>query len=344
MLPASYVDLIRYDSAAVQRDRRDVTVACAIQSRDIAIVADIWRYKFLTATQLLELHWPGCAPRVGRRRLTKLFNAGLIERFRPVTRTGGSFPWTYHLGQDGHRLLRAAGAIDRRARFELRTIYDYRYVLHEIHLNSWILAWRRLLGPALLAWHGETELEPPVDARRGQLRLDDDRTVRGLRQPTPRLVRPDAVLEVERRDGGTRNFLIEYDRTRRLDKNFGKFLRYDTFLCWGWRHTELAHHGEPPFVVFVCQDEQQLGTFLQTADRELSGHLWHPSDPVDEQVYDGRDHMLFATEVEMHSAIAQAWRVAKFPPHHRYRAVEATHRGVALPARRQGKSPFRSAA
>ena len=107
MLPASYTELIRYDGAAVQRDRRDRTVPCAIQPRDVEILADIWRYKFLTATQLLELHWPDCAPRVGRKRLAKLFHAGLIERFRPVTRTGGSFPWTYHLGHDGHRLLLA---------------------------------------------------------------------------------------------------------------------------------------------------------------------------------------------------------------------------------------------
>ena len=69
MLPASYTDLIRYDGAAVQRDRRDETVLCAIQPRDVEILADIWRYKFLTATQLLELHWPDCAPRVGRKRL-----------------------------------------------------------------------------------------------------------------------------------------------------------------------------------------------------------------------------------------------------------------------------------
>ena len=139
-----------------------------------------------------------------RKRLTKLFHAGLVERFRPVTRTGGSFPWTYHLGHDGHRLLRRTGALDRHARFELRTIYDYRYVLHEIHLNAWVLAWRRLLGPALLAWSGETDFEPPAEASGGQMRLDDDRTVRSLRWPTPRLVRPDAILEIERRDGGSR--------------------------------------------------------------------------------------------------------------------------------------------
>src|SRR3954449_2350043 len=123
MLAESYLEAHRYDGAVIQHARRDTIVPCAVQPRDLAIARDIWRYKFLTAPQLLELHWPNCVPRVGRKRLTKLFHAGLVERFRPVTRTGGSFPWTYHLGRDGHRLLRDTGAIDRHARFELRTIY-----------------------------------------------------------------------------------------------------------------------------------------------------------------------------------------------------------------------------
>ena len=343
MLPASYTDLIRYDGAAVQRDRRDQTMPCAIQPRDVEILADIWRYKFLTATQLLELHWPDCAPRVGRKRLAKLFHAGLVERFRPITRTGGSFPWTYHLGHDGHRLLRRTGALDRHARFELRTIYDYRYVLHEIHLNAWILAWRRLLGPTLLAWSGETEFEPPAEASDGQMRLDDDRTVRSLRWATPRLIRPDAILEIERRDGGGRTYLIEYDRTRRIDKNYGKFLRYDTFLCWWWRYSRLTYRDDPPFVLFVCQDDQQRAAFLHAADRELTGHLWHPSDTA-EHDFAGRDHILFATEVDMHRGTNVAWRVPQLPRGHPLRNVDIAPRGVRLPGGHGALESTRSAA
>jgi hypothetical protein len=67
-----------------------------------------------------------------------------------------------------------------------------------------------------------------------------------------RLVRPDATLEIERRDGASRAYLIEYDRTRRIDKNYRRFLRYDTFLCWWWRDSLLAHRDDPPFVLFVC--------------------------------------------------------------------------------------------
>jgi Replication-relaxation len=97
MLPRSYTELARYDGAAVQRDERKAIIHCAIQPRDLAVVIDVWRYKFLTSTQILELHWNGCVPRVANKRLTKLFDTGLVDRFRPVARTG-SFPWTYQLG------------------------------------------------------------------------------------------------------------------------------------------------------------------------------------------------------------------------------------------------------
>jgi len=190
MLPRSYNELVRYDGAAVQRDDREAIVHCAIQPRDLAVVIDVWRYKFLTSTQILELHWNGCVPRVANKRLTKLFQAGLIDRFRPVARTGSSFPWTYQLGTEGHRLLRETGELDARARFQPHKIYDYRYVLHEVHLNAWVLAWRRILGGRLIAWQGEREIEPPVEVRKQQPRLADGRSVSGLRDDRGRLVRP----------------------------------------------------------------------------------------------------------------------------------------------------------
>ena len=301
MEAAGYLEIQRYDGAVVERGRRDTIVPCALQPRDIEVIHDVWRLKFLTATQLLDLHWPGGTGQVGRRRLTKLFHAGHLDRFRPITRTGGSFPWTYQVGKEGHRVLREVGLLDARARYDRRAVYDYRYVLHEVHLNAWVLAWRRMLGPALVAWDGETEYEPPADQRRAEMRLDDDRSVEGLRDSRLRLVRPDAVLEIARRtEQGTRSFLVEYDRTSRVDKNFEKFLRYDCLLCWWWRHTRLACQAAVPFVVFVCQGEEQRDTFLEVADRELTGHLWHPSGGADGHEYVGRDQIVFTTEREMH--------------------------------------------
>jgi hypothetical protein len=61
--------------------------------------------------------------------------------------------------------------------------------------------------------------------------------------------------------------LIEYDRTRRVDKNYEKFRRYDTFLCWWWQHTSFAD-GDRPYVMFICQDQDQRHGFLNAADRD----------------------------------------------------------------------------
>ncbi len=326
MLPASYTDLLRYDGAAIQRNERDRIVPCAIQPRDLAIVRDVWRYKFLTSPQIRELHWPNRVPRVVNKRLAKLFQAGLLERFRPISRSSGSFPWTYQIGAEGHRLLREVGELHSRSRFELRKVYDYRYVLHEIHLNAWVLAWRRNAGDRVLDWLPESEIVPPSELRRPE-RLKDERLIKGIRDSRPRLIRPDAIVETARTTGGARVFLVEYDRTRRVDKNFEKFLRYDALLCWWWRHTWLAQYRDPPYVVFICQDEEQRATFLDVADRELTGHLWHATSGGE---YVGRDQMLFVTEPAMHAGEALALRVSEL--HGLARPTRRT-RVVALPVR-----------
>jgi hypothetical protein len=178
--PASYEAVHRYDGAVIQRGRRERIEPCVVQPRDVSIVGDVRRYKFLTAPQLRQLWWPGSSVQAADRRLLKLFRADYLDRFRPICR---------------------------------------------------------------LSWEGEAHIEPPREARtrQGVLRLGDYWSAEGLRDPRPRLVRPDAVLEVARADGdGSRVFFIEYDRTQRVDKNYAKFRRYDTFLCWWCQHTSFV--------------------------------------------------------------------------------------------------------
>jgi hypothetical protein len=328
--PASYVDAHRYDGAAIHHDRPTRTVSCALQPRDVALLRDLWRYKVLTAPQLLELWWPARSARAGQRRLRRLFDAGYLERFRPITRRG-SFPWTYHLGHDGHRLLQQHGIIAPGQRFAPRRVYDYGHVLHDLQLNAWVLAYRRVLGSALLMWEGETDIEPPRHLQQAHLGLEGDWTARGLREPQPRLLRPDAVLEIERDDGkpGARTFLIEYDRTRRVDKNYGKFRRYDAFLNSWWHHTPLAELGDAPLVVFVCQDHRQREQFMAAADHELTGHRWHPSVDADRHEYVGRRRVLFALERDVHAGALEAWRLPAFPHGHPSRLSDVRH--VRLP-------------
>lgn len=158
-------------------------------------------------------------------------------------------------------------------------------------------------------------------------------TAKGLREPQPRLLRPDAVLEIERAgdEPGAHMLLIEYDRTRRVDKNYGKFRRYDGFLNSWWQHTPCADLGEPPLVVFVCQDRQQREQFMAAADHELAGHRWHPSVDADRHQYVGRRRVLFALERDMHTAALEALRLPAFPHGHPSRTPDVRH--VRLPRR-----------
>jgi hypothetical protein len=224
-----------------------------------------------------------------------------------------------------------------RERFGRREVYDYGHVLHDLQLNAWVLAYRRASGDLFLSWEGETHIEPPREARgrQGVLSVGDYWSAEWLRDPRPRLVRPDAVLEVARTDGdGSRVFFVEYDRTRRVDKNYEKFRRYDTFLCWWWQHTGFAD-GDRPFVIFICQDEDQRDRFLNAADRELTGRLWHPSAAPDEKVYIGRQGVLFACELDVHVGRLEARRVPSVPPGDaRRRGAADDVRGVRLPGHR----------
>lgn len=331
VVPASYLEAHRYDGAAIERGFRDQLEYCALQPRDLAIVRDVWRYKFLTAPQLRELWWPDGSVQAADRRLLKLFRAGHLDRFRPYARRGtGSYPWTYQLGEEGHHLLQHAGDIPDRQRYKARPIVDYSGVVHDIQLNAWILAYRRALGDAFIGWDGETTIDPPRGLRREQERFDDDWSPEGLHDERPRSIRPDAVLEIagDTPDAPSRLVFVEYDRTRRLDKNYGKFHRYDAFLTWWWHHTPLGSRESPPFVLFVCQDDEQRDLFLDAADRQLSGHRWHPDVSPERYEYVGRQRMLFATEIDAHALALEARRVPAFPRGHASRRRGA--RGVRI--------------
>jgi hypothetical protein len=340
MLPPSYTAVHRYDGAIIQRQRCDHPQPCSLRQRDLAIVRDVWRYHFLTTNQVRELWWRGKSIQAARRRLVKLFRAGYVERFRPYS-PRGSYEWTYFLSAAGHRLLREVGVIDPSARFKVRDVFDYGRALHDIQLNAWVLAYRRLLGTALIDWQGEQHITPPREARQAQPRLEDHWSIEGLRDPHPRPVVPDAALEItEEGRQEPRRFLLEFDRTSRTDKNYDKFRRYDAYLAWWWRHTELGGRAEAPYVLFICQDDAQRDDFLARADRELSGHRWHPSRPADEHEYIGRRRILFCNERDAHLGQCTARRLPPCPPGHPARhGHDAEIRGVRLPGSTRGEDP-----
>jgi integrase-like protein/protein involved in plasmid replication-relaxation len=154
-----------------------------------------------------QLHWDGGSLGPAQRRLQKMFNAGLLERFGPVS-LRGSYPWTYHLGERGHVILRDSQVVETGWRYRPHVVLEFGHVLHELQLNAWVLAYHRQPGVRFLSWEGERTFEPPPTTREER---EEPRylpgggwTVDRLRDPRHRPVRPDAVIELDRGDARTK--------------------------------------------------------------------------------------------------------------------------------------------
>jgi hypothetical protein len=69
-------------------------------------------------------------------------------------------------------------------------------------------------------------------------------------------------------------------------------------------------------------------TFLAAADRELTGHRWHPIVPPEHHDYVGRRRILFSVECDADAGLLDAWRLPTYPPDHPAR--DSNVRRVAL--------------
>jgi len=98
----TYAELRLAEGKLLRWGERESKAHCALQPRDLEILVALARYRFLTTGQIAELWWDGRGLRAVRRRMTRLFEAGFVERFRPQT-LRGSYQWTYCLARDGFR-------------------------------------------------------------------------------------------------------------------------------------------------------------------------------------------------------------------------------------------------
>lgn len=332
----TYAELRLAEGKLLRWGERDTKAACALQPRDLEILVALARYRFLTTGQIAELWWEGRGLRAVRRRMSRLFDAGFVERFRPQT-LRGSYQWTYCLARDGFRAAQQTGDLAPSLKFAPRreAIFDYRYVIHDLRTNEWVLRYHELLGERLLDWAGpdESRFEPPKKSRddaymsRSAAILGDcGWHESGIDDDDFRPVQPDALLDVAAADREVRVF-VEYDRTRRVDKNYDKFLRYETLITVWWQATDLGC----PFVVFVCQDADHRRRLMHAADVELTGHLSARTEAGHEEHYYARDRTLFVLESDIRNGEATAMLLPELPPRHGRRSNPATVRRVTLP-------------
>jgi len=122
---------------------------------------------------------------------------------------------------------------------------------------------------------------------------------------------------------------VEYDRTRRVDKNYDKFRRYEALLAGWWKHA-LPAETQRPAVVFICQDNEHRERFLAAADWQLTAHQTRWADLNPEREYPVRDRFVFALEHDIHDGRAEAVRLPRQPPAVANRDNRV--RGLRLPA------------
>ena len=91
------------------QSEKALQAASFLTSRDRKICMDLYEHKVLTTSQLTDLHFD--SQRVTERRLLKLYQLGVVQRFRPVSEIG-SYPFHFLLGDLGAQVVAAELAVE----------------------------------------------------------------------------------------------------------------------------------------------------------------------------------------------------------------------------------------
>jgi hypothetical protein len=331
--PLSYVVVHRTDVSGLIWDRevRDANVAERLepQARDLEIVRALWRYEVLLLSHLWNEWWADSDVRAARKRLKRLLDAGWLRRFqlrRPHNGHEPGYALARHGFLAGQKHRGPSGPyIPSEARWQERSLADYRVLAHLLQTNAWVLAFRARVGEHAVDWLGEHEgrLEVPTKLSAGRrvaieaedLKFERYRRVRDLRAKEFGRVWPDATVTMDMPDPGRIfDLMIELDRTKRPAKNFDKFRRYDALITGWWKHVDRYRKmGEPPAAVFVCADEAHAFSFMRAADTEVTGRLARPGTAESSWPRPGRERMLFVAERDVHGGNLRAWKLPAEP-------------------------------
>ena len=369
----SYRELVDLDRAqSVRRARPTPSVReLAPDELDLEMLRVIATLRCVLSSQLHRHFNASRAASTTQRRLKRLSDAGLVERFQFHRRDGGGVPMCYTLSAAGAELLAARGPQQRahggsapvgshatsgRGRGRARDGEGaLRQARHEVHVAGLVLALARELGSCCSALRGpdDSVLSPPQSAgekgaaglRLADLRLPDARVPHdftrtladGRRVEVERFetLRPDAVLETPRLD-----LIVEFDDRVPAGPAAAKLERYDHFLT-GWSaHTRRygPRGGAVAWVLFVCRDRRRARECASAADAVLCACRAYAGEyPVDWE-YPAREHVLYAAERDVHEGLMWAYATAPLPPsirvteaHRDPRAAEPQTRARQIP-------------
>jgi Replication-relaxation len=362
----SYRELVELDRAHSVRRVNHVRESREIEADplDLEVLGLLYALTHVLTTQIHRRLNPGRAATTTQRRLKRLADAGLVERFQFHRRDGGGVPMCYAIAAAGLRLLeerkpqalRSAGPVrgtpersaGERADEQGRLLQARR----DVHVAGWALALINALGGADLHVHGREQcvLHPPqrsVGERRLPMTLADLR-LPGGRAPHDFLrtdgagervelerfesIRPDALIELPATGASTHgseaiDLLIELDDRLPVGHAGAKLERYDHFLA-GWSvHSRRYGRGDAmPLVVFVCRDRGRARECARAADAVLCACRAYAGEyPFDWQ-YPGREQIRFVAERDVHEGLLCAYGVPRLPPEVRIAAAHGDPR------------------
>jgi hypothetical protein len=346
--PLSYTEL-QFDGKVDPRwdERRPLPKAAEefadLDDRALQIMITLWRLDILLGSQIAATWWTRADASAARNALSSMWQQGLLWRFKlRVLGKSGRPANVYVLSDGGYQILKHRNLVPQRRpkdgeparEWEPTRMKEGNNVQHDLSVNGYLLAMRALAGSHIRQWHGPREpicrLTPPrvrvnyenVPIGPTDLRLPTGFELLGEPAKPSRFVQlnADALVEmyidVPQGPKGARrlvDFFIELDRTRRPSKQYPKFKAYDALISgWSFVHDRYQAMRERPRVIFVCQDEPQAWSFLEHADRDVTGAIHRIGSPLSEAHYFARENMYFVVERDMHCG---SMRALVMPPH-----------------------------
>jgi hypothetical protein len=307
--------------------------------RAAAILADLWQHKAMLTGQIAHKHFPDADSSGARRLLTRMYDAGWVDRSRfSLPRGEGRSQYAYWLAKGGFAIARDRGIVPPESKFRAERPSDHRLVTQPLQVIAWVLCYRDLLGDRLADWigepHGTIEVPRKPSRGRGQLEppdvaLEGYAQLRDLKPKRLGRIVPDATLyldfpEKER----CFDVLVELDRSERPALNVDKLHRYDALIsCW-WRAVPRYQQlGEPPAALFICPDDARARALAERADRELAAALIaRPGDAPESWRYPARERTMFASEPDIHHGNPRALMLPRLPGRNlALREVELPH-------------------
>lgn len=352
----SYRELVELDLAHSVRWAKPITAPTphSPDSLDLDILELVARLRHVLSSQLHRCFNRDRAITTTQRRLKRLSDAGLVERFQFHRRDGGGVPMCYVISRTGLGLLidaeRLAGhglstqrgpapsddsvsAADRDERFvRSRDHRRLRQARHDVHVAGVALALAELDRDSRTRIGGPTEaaLMPPRPSSGGRAPLAPaDLRLPGGRVPHDflRVDGASRLVELERFEtvrpdarvelAGLRlDILVDFDERLPRDAAAAKLRRYDHFLT-GWASLT-RRYGErreaSPLVAFVCRDRAHARSRAQLADEALVACRAYAGEYPQDWEYLGRSQTVFVAERDVHEGASQVWCVPSIPP------------------------------